>query len=326
MAKFQINGKHYEYPIYEADIEEECLLGLNFMKDFGCLINPNKLKMTVTLPYNDEVELQETRQEPTVRFITGSPYYTVRCSRSIDLGVNQSEKVELTLNADCNVVVHTKIQEGSFPRAASADVQDNKFFKELPFSGESRTAPACVRRIRVELPDGTTNEFPEMVPTELRKERKELRKEIQRTEKARRFIEESKNENELGNNVEMVETGEVLTSTTRPHTERRERKRKQEIELKEEFTAKVNKNQVENGPDTTSSGKDESQTNFDRCKYGSSCCVMSKETQIKTVLLGYLTSPSTFNYRQGASLQVTAGVVPCITAPVEITVTNQGRK
>ena len=53
---------------------------------------------------------------------------------------------------------------------------------------------------------------------------------------------------------------------------------------------------------------------------------MSKETQIKSVSLGYLTSPSTFIYRQGASLQVTAGVVPCITAPVEITVTNQGRK
>jgi len=221
------------------------------------------------------------------------------------------------LNADCDVVVHTKIQEDSFPRAASADVQDNEFFREVPFSGESRTAPACVRRTRVELPDGTTKEFPEMVSTELRKE-------VLRTEKARRLSEESKNENDWGNNVEMWE---VLTSATRPHTERRKRKRKQEIEFREEFTAKVNnKNQVENGPDTTNSGKDGSHTNFDRCKCGSSSCVMSKETQIKSLLVRYLTNPSTFTYLQGASLQVTAGVVPCITAPVEITVKNQGRK
>jgi len=219
VVKFQVNGRHYEYPIYEADIEEECLLGLNFIKDFGCLIDPNKLKMTITLPYNDEVELQETRQEPTVRFITGSLFYTVRCSRSIDLGVNRSEKVELTWNADCDVVVHTKIQEDSFPRAASADVQDNEFFKELPFSGESRTAPACVRRIRVELPDGTTNEFPEMVSIELIKEIKELRKEVQRTEKAHRLSEESKNENDWENNVEIVETGGTDECQKAPYRE-----------------------------------------------------------------------------------------------------------
>jgi len=35
-AEFEIQGKNYKYPVYEADIQEDCLLGLNFMQYFYC--------------------------------------------------------------------------------------------------------------------------------------------------------------------------------------------------------------------------------------------------------------------------------------------------
>jgi len=42
--------------------------------------------------------------------------------------------------------------------------------------------------------------------------------------------------------------------------------------------------------------------------------------------VGYLTTPSSTNFRNNCYIQVTAGIVPCVSGPLEITATNIGNK
>ena len=59
IVKFEINDKRYQCPIYEADIQEDCLLGLNFIGHFYCLIDPIKCEMIMKFPQLNIVQLKK---------------------------------------------------------------------------------------------------------------------------------------------------------------------------------------------------------------------------------------------------------------------------
>jgi len=112
LAEFETQGTFYKYPVYEADIQEDCLLGLNFMQNFYCAIDPVKFSMPIKFPHSDTVILNESKTIPTVRFHTGSLYFTVRSSQARTLERNQRIEMKLRLEADCDVT-KTEIPEDS---------------------------------------------------------------------------------------------------------------------------------------------------------------------------------------------------------------------
>ena len=152
LAEFEIQGKIYKYPVYEADIQEDCLLGLNFMQYFYCVVDPVKFTMHIKFPHSDTVILNESKTIPTVRFHTGSLYFTVRSSQARSFEPNQRIEMKLRLEADCDVT-ETEIPEDS----STTDSEDGLgCFGEgatLPFQPNSSEETTCGRRIVLELPD-----------------------------------------------------------------------------------------------------------------------------------------------------------------------------
>ena len=69
LVKFDINGTSYQFPIYEADIQEDCILGLNFIQNFYCVIDPVACKMAINTPDYNSVELKKSKN-PRQLFFT----------------------------------------------------------------------------------------------------------------------------------------------------------------------------------------------------------------------------------------------------------------
>ena len=92
LVKFHINGTSYKSPIYEADIQEDCLLGLNFIQNFYCVIDPVACKMAINTPDYNLVELKKSKIPPSALFHTGYLYFTVRTS--VVLNLQPGEKKE----------------------------------------------------------------------------------------------------------------------------------------------------------------------------------------------------------------------------------------
>jgi len=100
---FQINNKKYDFPVYESEIEEDCILGLNFIQTYYCLCDPIKMILYISKPNYEEIKLQRSNKPPSVLFHTGSLYFTVRNSYVLDLQPKETRKLAVYFNADCEV-------------------------------------------------------------------------------------------------------------------------------------------------------------------------------------------------------------------------------
>ena len=85
LAKFDINGKSYNFQIYEAEIQEDCLIGLNFIPNFFCVIDPVACKMAIHSPSYNSVDLTKSKNPPSTLFHTGYQYFKVRTSKVLNL-------------------------------------------------------------------------------------------------------------------------------------------------------------------------------------------------------------------------------------------------
>ena len=117
LVKIEIYQKqNQEFYIYEADIQEDCLLGLNFLQQFFCEIDPVANKMRINHHYGDVVKLRNSSDSPSVRFTTGSLYFTIRCSYVLDLQPHESVTLNFDFHADCDLsIVPSDTSGTSFP-------------------------------------------------------------------------------------------------------------------------------------------------------------------------------------------------------------------
>ena len=60
--------------------------------------------MTINSPEFDLKKLKKAKHAPSVLFYTGSLYFTVRSSTVLHLQAGKSRKLNLKLNADCDVM------------------------------------------------------------------------------------------------------------------------------------------------------------------------------------------------------------------------------
>jgi len=93
MATMKLNSHTYSFPVYEADMEEECIIGLNFIQSFYCVVDPVHFKLRINEPHQIEVSLQKATKSWRTMEIT-----EVRKSNGVRTERNECEK-ELTNGA-----------------------------------------------------------------------------------------------------------------------------------------------------------------------------------------------------------------------------------
>ena len=94
MVDFRISKDSYKCPINESEIEEECILGLNFLQAYKCICDSTKRLLYIRSPTYKEIPLQTSPKARSVLFHTGSVYYTIRCSHVLDLQANESRTLD----------------------------------------------------------------------------------------------------------------------------------------------------------------------------------------------------------------------------------------
>ena len=162
LAKFDINGKSYKFPIYEAEIQEDCLIGLNFIQNFYCVIDPVACKMAIHTPSYNLVDLRKSTNPPSTLFHTGYLYFTVRTSKVLNLQPGEEQKVEVNFEADCDITSTQDVPSIKSPRASMLDFPCNNDTEVRKLQEEVCQSAFCVRRVQIEFPDGSSDELGEV--------------------------------------------------------------------------------------------------------------------------------------------------------------------
>jgi len=101
---FQIQDKAFLFAVYEAEIKEDCILGLNFLQEYHCVIDPvNKQMQILSTPSKLTVQLTPTDNSPSEIFYTRSLYFPVRTSTAVELRPHEARVLRLHLHADCEL-------------------------------------------------------------------------------------------------------------------------------------------------------------------------------------------------------------------------------
>ena len=93
------------FPIaaYEAVISEDCILGLNFLQEYHCIIDPVNKQMQIRRPSQLTVQLNQTDDSPSVIFHTKSLYFPVRTSTTVELHPHDARVLRLHLHTDFEI-------------------------------------------------------------------------------------------------------------------------------------------------------------------------------------------------------------------------------
>jgi len=89
MVTLSVNGKAYKFPMYEAEMDGNCILGLNFLQGFYCIVDPVKLQMEIKIPYGDMIQLKKAQQPPSISLLVGTVYFTIRISQNQTIQPNE---------------------------------------------------------------------------------------------------------------------------------------------------------------------------------------------------------------------------------------------
>jgi len=151
IATMKLNSHTYSFPVYEADMEEECIIGLNFIQSFYCVVDPVRLKLRINEPHQTEVSLQKVTKSPSVSFRLGTVYFTLRSSHPMELPPNQSTKISFHFQAD------VEIASARLPPVSSAV---GMMFTSVRRGNKEQRSPeragvqTCAEEIQLEQPDG----------------------------------------------------------------------------------------------------------------------------------------------------------------------------
>ena len=72
---FEIQNNLFPIVAYEADISEDCILGLNFLQEYHCIIDPVNKQKQIRRPSQLTVQLNQTDHSPSVISHTKSLYF-----------------------------------------------------------------------------------------------------------------------------------------------------------------------------------------------------------------------------------------------------------
>ena len=97
---FEMQEKLFPIAAYEAGINEDCILGLNFLLEYHCIIDPVNKRMHLRRPSLLTIQLNQTNNSPSTIFHTRSLYFPVRTSVPVELHPHEARILRLHLHAD----------------------------------------------------------------------------------------------------------------------------------------------------------------------------------------------------------------------------------
>jgi len=173
LVKFEINGTSYKFPIYEAEIQRDCLIGLNFIQNFYCIIDPVACKMAIHSRSYNLIDLKKSKNPTLTLFHTGYLYFTVRTSTVLNLQPGEEQRVCVNFAADCDITSTKDVPRTKSPRASMLDIPCNNDTEVRKLQEEVCQSSFCARRVqnwishriedrRVEFPDGSSDELGEV--------------------------------------------------------------------------------------------------------------------------------------------------------------------
>jgi len=154
MVTLSVNGKAYKFPMYEAQMDGNCFLALDFLQGFYCIVDPVKLQMEIKIPYGDMIQLKKPQQQPSISLHIGAIHFTIRISQNQTIQPNETSTCKVNFEADCDVDVPTA--EFSPSSATVFGFEDGKKMITSMDASEARSeAPeACSEEWTITLPDG----------------------------------------------------------------------------------------------------------------------------------------------------------------------------
>ena len=302
MTDLKINNKVYRFPAYEADIEEDCILGLNFMRAFHCVADPVKMTLVINHPEFDEIPLNPTQKTPSISFHTGTVYFTVRLSHPTEIYPGRQIKINTDFKADCDVTSsRLPPQPITSVRKLFTDYRDDT---DSPSSSSSRRNDECAtytEDIEIRLPDETSDMLERGVSPSNDTDVKQRKRKIFMNSPSIKLCKRGRSSTLPRENV--------LSSLNSPNDTQEGQIPKKKIPWKGK-------------PDTQDGNTLDGQTS-NLSRNGLSFSPVSfSASPLRYLQFGYLTNPSAQNTVAANKLQVSTGIIPCITAPLQFTITN----
>jgi len=289
--------------------------------------------MVINNPQYDLVSLTRSRTSPSVSFHTGSIYYTVRHSAVLNLQPGETQTVHVKLNADCDLVSTHETPHTRSRRPTNSEDSPNTFSHEPPFHEDIEELSADVRRVHVEFPDGYKSPSSTVYGKDAHRDAPLLHSFANcgtyafrsRSQGSGHDPSRFSNVNEeLGGSYGFGNRDTFKTSLGDSDGFGNRNCLKASLGDSNGFG---NRPSFNKGLGDLSDCADGIQNSTSTCpERPGECCPESNESALGFLQIGYFTAPSSKDLHRNNELQVVAGVAPCVSGCLDLTVTNQSKE